>query len=413
MPYSLPKQIKRPSGSVMNIFKNSARKNKRLTELFYITHVDNIASILKRGIYSHARIHTEGIKFTHVYNEEIIEKRKELRAPNGQSLWNFTNLYFNPRNPMLYRLKCDSFLKDIAILGVSAEILDRPDIYVTTGNAAHSQSEILPIIDARKNLRQIIKETDREYWGEADGSKRKIMAECLVPDIVPPDQIKTIYVANYDTLYKIKETTQFTAFIRQPDMFFQPYKKIDLTPRLSLLEGDMFFSRMQTLTVSVNVVRIMGKGVASRAKYQFPDVYVKYQDACRRGQLKMGKPYLYKRESSADYELADEPTTLSKANAETWFLLFATKRHWREPADIHGIEKGLQWLQENYKKNGIKELALPALGCGLGGLQWKEVGPLLCKYLSTLDIPVAIYLPAERETPEEYLTKEFLLPHHK
>jgi hypothetical protein len=413
MPYSLPKQIKRPSGSVMNIFKNSARKNKRLTELFYITHVDNIASILKRGIYSHARIHTEGIKFTHVYNEEIIEKRKELKAPNGQSLWNFTNLYFNPRNPMLYRLKCDSFLKDIAILGVSAEILDRPDIYVTTGNAAHSQSEILPIIDARKNLRQIIKETDREYWGEADGSKRKIMAECLVPDIVPPDQIKTIYVANYDTLYKIKETTQFTAFIRQPDMFFQPYKKIDLTPRLSLLEGDMFFSRMQTLTVSVNVVRIMGKGVASRAKYQFPDVYVKYQDACRRGQLKMGKPYLYKRESSADYELADEPTTLSKANAETWFLLFATKRHWREPADIHGIEKGLQWLQENYKKNGIKELALPALGCGLGGLQWKEVGPLLCKYLSTLDIPVAIYLPAERETPEEYLTKEFLLPHHK
>jgi len=175
----------------------------------------------------------------------------------------------------------------------------------------------------------------------------------------------------------------------------------------------MFFSRMQTLTVSVNVVGIMGKGVASRAKYQFPDVYVEYQDACRRGQLKMGKPYLYKRESSADYELADEPATLSKANAETWFLLFATKRHWREPADIQGIERGLQWLLENYKQQGIKELALPALGCGLGQLNWKDVGPLLCKYLSALDISVAIYLPVEREIPEEQLAKEFLLPHHR
>jgi len=394
----------------MAVARNTARKSRHARELFYITHIDNIPSILKRGIYSHARIHAEGIKFKHVYNEEIIQKRKEIKTPNGRSLWNFANLYFNARNPMLYKLKCDSLLEDIAILGISQEILNRPDIYVTTGNAAHSQSKILPITTARKTLPQIIKETDREYWGEADGSKRKIMAECLVPDLVPPDQIKSIYVATYEPLYKIKETTQFNGFIRQSDMFFQPSKKIDLTPHLSLLEGDMFFSRMQTLTVSVNVVGIMGKGVASRAKYQFPDVYVQYQDACRKGQLKMGKPYLYKRESSADYELADEPSTLSKANAETWFLLFATKRHWREPADIEGIEKGLQWLRENYKKDGIKELALPALGCGLGGLNWKDVGPLLCKYLSTLDIPVAIYLPVERETPEEQLSKEFLLP---
>jgi O-acetyl-ADP-ribose deacetylase (regulator of RNase III) len=97
-------------------------------------------------------------------------------------------------------------------------------------------------------------------------------------------------------------------------------------------------------------------------------------------------------------------------NGETWFLLFPTKRNWREDADISGIETGLQWIVANYKNEGIKSLALPALGCGLGNLEWKQVGPLMCKYLSLLDIPVFIYLPTEKKIPEEFLNPRFLLP---
>jgi hypothetical protein len=123
----------------------------------------------------------------------------------------------------------------------------------------------------------------------------------------------------------------------------------------------------------------------------------------------MGRPFLYKRESSFETDLADEPSTLSNANSETWFLLFATKRHWRERADLGGIEEGLVWLRDNYRSEGIKSLALPALGCGLGWLDWRDVGPVMCKALSALDIPVWIYLPTEKEIPAELLTKDFLL----
>ena len=49
---------------------------------------------------------------------------------------------------------------------------------------------------------------------------------------------------------------------------------------LTLVKGDMFFSGLQTLTVSVNTKGVMGRGLASRAKYQFPDVYIYYQDSC-------------------------------------------------------------------------------------------------------------------------------------
>ncbi len=195
-------------------------------------------------------------------------------------------------------------------------------------------------------------------------------------------------------------------------MFFQPIWTTRLTAFISLVEGDMFFSTMHTLTVSVNTVGVMGKGLASRAKYQFPDVYVMYQDACRKKTLQIGQPYLYKRESYLDEQLADDPGSLPNANSTKWFLLFATKRSWREKSDINGIEEGLKWVQGNYKAEGVRSLAVPALGCGLGGLEWRDVGPLMCKYLSQLHIPVAVYLPREREIPRDQLTKGFLLPRH-
>jgi O-acetyl-ADP-ribose deacetylase (regulator of RNase III) len=384
-----------------------------IKELYYITHINNVPSILKRGILSHELIEKENVQFTPIYDAGIVSRRHDIKTPDGRTLWSFANLYFQPRNPMLFRVLLYTDKTEVVVLGVQMSILNKPDIFISTGNAAHSLSDILPAREGIKAIPQIRKDIDKEYWTQEVGSKRKIMAECLVPGIIPPELITEIYVANQDTVDKLKAMLrQFNPpIIPEPKMFFQPFRKIDLTPYISLVEGDMFLSRMQTVTVSVNCVGVMGKGLASRAKYQFSDVYVYYQDLCRKGILQMGKPRIYKRESSFDYQLADEPETLSNANSETWFLLFPTKRDWRERADIVGIEKGLQWLADNYKKEGIKSLAIPALGCGLGRLDWRDVGPLMCKYLNSLDIQVWIYLPAEEKVPDELLSKDFLLRH--
>lgn len=152
----------------------------------------------------------------------------------------------------------------------------------------------------------------------------------------------------------------------------------------------------------------MGKGLASHAKFQFPDVYVSYQELCKSKKLRMGHPVLFKRETPYD-PLVDEPSSVTDTGNETWFLLFPTKRHWREKSDINGIEEGMKWLLSHYKESKITSLAIPALGCGLGKLEWRDVGPMLCKYLSRMDIPVWIYLPTEKQLSPELLTKEFLL----
>lgn len=386
--------------------------NRYVKELYYIAHINNVPSILKKGILSHELVKECNVQTTSIYDENVIVNRSSIRTPDGRSLWKFANLYFQPRNPMLYRVLCEKSKEDIAVLAVQPQIINRQDIFISTGNAASFESAILPVPEGQKVIPEIRKQISRDWWNEEDGSKRKIMAECLVPDLVPPNYIHKIYVASHEAADKLKTTVPELNLpvTLASDMFFQPSQEIKLTPNLSLIEGDMFFSRMHTLTISVNCVGIMGKGLASTAKYYFPRVYVVYQELCRKRILKMGKPQLYKPESSFDSQLADEPATLTSANSQTWFLLFPTKRDWRDKADIDGIEQGLQWVEENYEKEGIRSLAIPALGCGLGRLEWREVGPLLCKYLVNLRIPVWIYLPADRRVPSEQVRKEFLLP---
>lgn len=380
-------------------------------ELYYITHVANLPSILDKGILSHSIVMGQSIDHTPVYDNRIVVNRSEILTPNGDSLWEYANLYITARNPMLYRVVAEIGPNDIAVISIDGALMNRDDVFITTGNAASSYSEIRPASQIEKTLRELKSDLDKEYWSFDDGSKRRIMAEILIPERVTPDNIKSIYVANYNARLRVLKLIGSSRLpvIPEPNLFFQPSRQVELTDTLSLVDGDMFFSRWQTITISVNCVGVMGKGIASRAKYQFPDVYVYYQDLCRQRKLRLGRPYLYKRESSFDMEIADEPDSMTRANHETWFLLFATKGHWRQDADKDGIEKGLQWIVKNYEKVGIKSLAIPALGCGLGNLDWAEIGPLMCLELSKLKIPVRIYLPLERRIPDEQLTKEYLL----
>jgi hypothetical protein len=381
-----------------------------IKSLFYITHIENIPSILQQGILSHGVIESRGIPFKPIYDLGIVSNRKLKETPNHRSLWEYANLYFQPRNPMMYRVVHEKSHQELAVIGVKPDVLDEEGVLIADGNAANNPTSFFPVSEGLKVIQHQWKVIQSDYWKSEDGSKRKIMAECLVPDTITPDHIHTIFVADDKTKQKAEKilSSSRVPIVPEPNFFFQPFHKLKIG-NISLVEGDMFFSGMQTLTVSVNLQSIMGKGLASRAKYQFPDVYVVYQDACRSKRITATKPFLYKRESSLDDELADLTTPLSTPNAVKWFLLFATKRKWRDNSRMDDIEGGLSWFKENFAEEGIRSIALPALGCGLGGLSWRDVGPLMCRYLQGIGIPVAIYLPREREIDKQYLSMNYLL----
>lgn len=386
-------------------------KKYEIKSLFYITHVENLPSILQRGILSHAQIEAKNIPCKAIYDTEIVSNRKAKPTPDRGSLWDYANLFFQPRNPMMYRVVHHAGKSELAVIGVTPDVLDANGVWVTDGNAANGPTSFYRTSEGLKVIRNQWPIIQAEYWRSDDGSKRKIMAECLVPEAISPDHIHTIFVADQEAKARAESILGpcKVPVVPEPNMFFRPTFHRRVNNNLFLIDGDMFFSGMQTLTVSVNLQGIMGKGLASRAKYQFPDVYVVYQDACRAKRVTATKPYLYKREGSLEEELTDLTTPHATPNAIKWFLLFATKRKWRDNSRIEDIEGGLRWFRDHFEAEGVQSIAMPALGCGLGGLEWSQVGPVMCHYLHDLGIQVAIYLPRERQIDPQYLKPSFLL----
>jgi uncharacterized protein YwgA/O-acetyl-ADP-ribose deacetylase (regulator of RNase III) len=157
---------------------------------------------------------------------------------------------------------------------------------------------------------------------------------------------------------------------------------------IRVLLGELFDSRAQTWVNTVNCVGVMGKGVALGFKQRFPEMFVDYERRCQRGEVRLGKPYLFKQ------------------LVEPWILNFPTKQHWRQVTNIHDIIEGLEYLHVHYRDWGIKSLAVPPLGCGNGQLEWRVVGPTLYRYLERLDIPIELYAPYG--TPHAELQPSFL-----
>jgi O-acetyl-ADP-ribose deacetylase (regulator of RNase III) len=143
---------------------------------------------------------------------------------------------------------------------------------------------------------------------------------------------------------------------------------------ITYVSGNLFHSPAQVLVNTVNCVGVMGKGLALEFKQRYPEMFANYVACCERFEVKPGVPYLWE-------------------NDEVQVLNFPTKRHWCENSQLADIEAGLKYLAKNYSTMGIATIAMPPLGCGLGGLLWSQVEPLIEKYLSDLPLEVFVYEP--------------------
>jgi O-acetyl-ADP-ribose deacetylase (regulator of RNase III) len=144
---------------------------------------------------------------------------------------------------------------------------------------------------------------------------------------------------------------------------------------VTFVKGDMFKSPAQVLTNTVNCVGVMGAGVALEFKNRYPMMFDDYKAKCDRGEVQPGQPYLWEDDSAQ-------------------ILNFPTKRDWRNDSVFQDIEDGLKQLANSYAAMGIQSIAMPALGCGLGGLDWSDVRALIEKHLGPLpDLDVYVYEP--------------------
>ncbi|GEM90048.1 type II toxin-antitoxin system antitoxin DNA ADP-ribosyl glycohydrolase DarG [Oceanithermus desulfurans] len=148
-------------------------------------------------------------------------------------------------------------------------------------------------------------------------------------------------------------------------------------------KGNVLEADVEALVNSVNCVGVMGRGIALQFKQAWPDNFKEYVKACSRKEVQPGKMFVYE---------------TGRLTNPRYIINFPTKRHWRSKSRIEDIEAGLQALREEIAKRGIKSLALPPLGSGLGGLDWKEVRPLIENALKDLrGVHIVVYEPLEKE----------------
>lgn len=136
-------------------------------------------------------------------------------------------------------------------------------------------------------------------------------------------------------------------------------------------DKDIFKSNAQILVNPVNCVGVMGKGLAKQFREKFPALYEDYKSACKHKVLKPGYSMLY-----------------HDAGTNQWVANLATEDHWKNGASEHWISQSLRNLRDDiartrgyFHPERFESVAIPRIGCGLGGLDWNNIRPLIINEL--------------------------------
>jgi len=149
---------------------------------------------------------------------------------------------------------------------------------------------------------------------------------------------------------------------------------------IEFVKGNLLKADAEALVNTVNCVGVMGKGIALQFKQAYPQNFKEYERACRMEEVQPGKMFTVE--------------TNSFVNPK-FIINFPTKRHWKGKSQIEDIKSGLKALINQIKELNINSIAIPPLGCGNGGLDWRIVRLLLESAFAVIpNVKVYIYEPA-------------------
>lgn len=175
------------------------------TGLYNIQPINNIPSIMKRGLLSNER--ARKINHISIAMNEVQDRRDLIRIPNGLRLHQYANLYFDPWNPMLSKRRKQN--EEICILKFDKVVLDFEDVILSDRNAS---SDYAAFYDAFAGLDNIdFDSVYAKYWTDDnyyEQYKKKSIkcAEVLVPHYIPFDYVMCAAVVNKNAENNLKST---------------------------------------------------------------------------------------------------------------------------------------------------------------------------------------------------------------
>jgi len=149
---------------------------------------------------------------------------------------------------------------------------------------------------------------------------------------------------------------------------------------IEYISGDILKQDAEAIINTVNCVGVMGRGIALQFKKEFSDNFAAYVAACKNGEVQPGRMFVF---------------ATGLLTHPRFIINFPTKRHWRGKSRMEDIESGLQALVEVIHQYNIRSVAIPPLGCGLGGLDWNAVKPRIEAALAPLaGVQIFVFEPA-------------------
>ncbi len=175
-----------------------------IAELHYLTLIVNVESILRQGILSHNAAQQYGPETVAMPEVQSIRSRKRL--PSGRVIHDYANLYFNARNPMMFKRKEQH--AQLCILRISTDVLGLKDAYIADGNAASGSTRFTLVsglglpIDEDMVFGESWYNPDAEIFNE---NRRRRCAELLVPEVIDPRHITGAYVSTLDVRARLEQ----------------------------------------------------------------------------------------------------------------------------------------------------------------------------------------------------------------
>ncbi|MXY79366.1 MAG: macro domain-containing protein [Chloroflexi bacterium] len=149
---------------------------------------------------------------------------------------------------------------------------------------------------------------------------------------------------------------------------------------ITFTSGDVTKADAEALINTVNCVGVMGRGIALQFKRRYPANFRAYAAACNRGEVEPGRVFVFE---------------TGQLTNPRYIINVPTKRHWRAKSRLEDIDSGLESLAEAISTRRIRSVAIPPLGCGMGGLDWDEVRPRIETALSALpDVRALVFEPS-------------------
>ena len=201
--------------------KKSKLDQSDINEFYYILPIENLESVLEKGILSHkraGRLDVEQPSHADISDHDVQGRREGKEIPtvlqsrsHARELHQYVNLYMQPHNAMMFVKRKEA--GHLCVLRIRKELLQRGDAVLTNRNAATQAAGFFKLTEWRPSVEEsealrgpYLKGTDNPRFLEKDefDCRKKIrQSEALFPYEVPAEFISGIFVPNDEVLKKV------------------------------------------------------------------------------------------------------------------------------------------------------------------------------------------------------------------